>query len=305
MTIFNNISETAGNTPLVKLSNISESLAADIFAKLEFFNPTLSIKDRAALSMLDKAYRDGIIDKGATLIEASSGNTGIALASISAQWGYKLILVMPESMSIERRYLLELLGAELILTSSKDGMEGAFKKAKELSLEIDGAFFLNQFSNPANPEAHYKGTAKEILEDLKDIDILVAGVGTGGTITGIGEYLKDKLKDIEIVAVEPKNSAVLSGASAGKHNIEGIGAGFIPDILNMNLIDEIIKVSDSDAYLMVAKAAKREGILIGPSSGAALWAALEIAKRDQNRDKNIVVIFPDGIERYISKLNKD
>ncbi|MDP8216233.1 MAG: cysteine synthase A [Candidatus Kaelpia imicola] len=306
MAVFNNISETVGGTPLLRLSNISNGLDLEIVAKLEYRNPTLSIKDRAALSMIDRAREEGLIDRDTTIVEASSGNTGIALASIAAWCGYKLILVMPENMSDERKYLLELLGAELVLTLSEEGIRGAIRKAEDISSEIENSFFINQFKNAANPEAHYKNTAEEILKDLDSkLDILVAGVGTGGTITGIGECLKERVKDIKIIAVEPESSAVLSGTSPGAHSIEGIGAGFIPDILKRELIDEIIKVSDGDAFLMVAELAKREGVLAGPSSGAALAAALEVAKRESSKGKRIVVIFPDSIERYISEFKRE
>ena len=304
MKIANNITDLIGNTPLVRINKIVKDYQGDIIAKLEYFNPSFSIKDRIALAMIEDAEREGLIDKDTVIVEATSGNTGIGLALVAAQRGYRLILTMPENMSTERRLLLSFLGADLVLTSAQLGMEGAVNKAEELLKDMENSFMPRQFSNPANPEIHRNTTAEEIWCDTDGkVDIIVSGVGTGGTITGIAESLKAKKDTIKIVAVEPKNSAVLSGQSPGTHKIQGIGAGFIPQVLKIGLIDRIIAVDDSDAINMAKYLAEREGILAGISSGAAMKAAIEVAK--ENRDKMIVVIFPDSAQRYISGWDLD
>ncbi|MFH1856064.1 MAG: cysteine synthase A [Candidatus Omnitrophota bacterium] len=296
-----NITELIGNTPLVKLNKIAVDSNALIYAKLESFNPLASIKDRVGLAMIEAAEKEGSIKKDTVIIEATSGNTGIALAFVCAAKGYRLILTMPETMSTERRKLLRSLGAELVLTSGNEGMMGAINKAKELRSTTPNSIILEQFKNKANPQVHRLTTAEEIWRDTEGkIDILVAGVGTGGTITGVGEVIKERKPQAKVIAVEPANSAVLSGGKAGLHKIEGIGAGFIPEVLNLKIIDEIIKVRDEDAVLTTQKLAKEEGILAGVSSGAALWAAIEIGRREENKNKLIVVILPDTGERYLS-----
>lgn len=299
---FRDIFSLVGNTPLVKLSRISKGLPARILAKLEFFNPGGSVKDRIALSMINAAEEKGEINSAKiTIIEPTSGNTGIGLGWVCAQRGYKLVIVMPENMSQERRRLLDLLGAEIILTKADLGMKGAIDKANEILKNTPDAFMPGQFNNPANPYVHKITTAKEIWEDTEGkVDIVVAGVGTGGTITGIAEAIKPKKKDFKAIAVEPVNSDVLSGGKAGPHKIEGIGSGFIPENFNTDLVDEIIKVSDSEADSYTKMIAEKEGLLAGISSGAALFAAEKVAKRQENKEKLIVVIFPDGSERYIS-----
>lgn len=299
--IFNDITQTVGNTPLVRLNRITEGLKATILVKLESFNPLSSVKDRIGVAMIEDAEKKGVLKNNSTIIEPTSGNTGIALAFVAAQRGYRLILTMPDTMSIERRQLLSIFGAELVLTPGAEGMRGAVKKAEELVKTIPNAVILQQFSNPANPEIHRKTTAAEIWRDTDGkVDILISGVGTGGTITGVAEVIKKKNKNFKAIAVEPETSPVLSGGAAGPHKIQGIGAGFIPEVLNRKIVDEVIKVKDEDAGKLARKLAKLEGILVGISSGAALWAGLEVAKRKENEGKVIVVVLPDTGERYLS-----
>ncbi len=298
--IAKDVLELIGQTPIVKLNRILEQDSAEVFAKLENFNPGGSVKDRICLAMIEDAERKGFLNPGSTIIEPTSGNTGIGLAMVSAVKGYRCILTMPETMSLERIYILKSYGAEIILTSGIEGMQGAIKKAEELLRKIPNSFMPQQFKNPANPEIHRKTTAKEILEATKeDLDAFVAGVGTGGTITGVGEILKKKNPNIKIVAVEPKDSAVLSGKPPGPHKIQGIGAGFIPDVLNRKIIDEIICVSDNDAFRTAQRLAKEEGLFVGISAGAAAFAALKVAKA-LGKGKVVVVVFPDTGERYFS-----
>jgi cysteine synthase A len=298
--IFADITKTIGNTPLVKLNKINGT-NANILAKLESFNPLSSVKDRLGIALVEDAEKRGILKKDSVIIEPTSGNTGIALAFIAAARGYKLILTMPETMSIERRQLLKILGAELVLTEGPKGMSGAVAKADELSKSTLNAIVLGQFDNPANPEIHRKTTAEEIWNDTDGtVDIVVAGVGTGGTITGVGEGLKSHKSGVKIIAVEPKDSPVLSGGKPGPHKIQGIGAGFIPKVFKKEVVDEIVQVSNEDAGNAARQISKTDGILVGISSGAALWAALEVAKRPENTGKNIVVILPDTGERYLS-----
>lgn len=297
------VGDKIGNTPLIELKNIESlySLDAHIFAKAESFNPTGSAKDRAAKYMVDDAEKRGIISKGATIIEPTSGNTGIGLAAYAVPKGYRVIIVMPDTMSEERRILMKAYGAELILTDGKLGMSGSIAEAERLSKEIEGSFILGQFTNPANALAHYETTGPEIWRDSNgNVDIFVAGVGTGGTLTGIGKYLKEKNPNIKIVAVEPENSAVLSGRKAGPHGIQGIGGGFIPKVLDVSLIDEIITVTDEQAYSAGRLLGSKEGLLSGISSGAALHAGILLAQREENKGKNIVIILPDTGSRYLS-----
>ncbi len=299
------LTDLIGNTPLLELGNYGrehEALAT-ILAKLEYFNPGGSVKDRIGFSMIEDAEKQGLLNKESIIIEPTSGNTGIALAFIAAAKGYRLILTMPETMSIERRNLLKALGAELVLTPGPEGMSGAIRKAEALNAEYPNSFVPQQFKNPANPEIHRKTTAEEIWNDTDgNVDIFVSGVGTGGTITGVGEVLKGRNPNVKIVAVEPFDSQVLAGGKPGPHKIQGIGAGFVPDILNTSVIDEIIPVKNEDALRTGRKLAKTEGLIVGISSGAAVFAALQLAQREENRGKNIVVILPDTGERYLSTL---
>lgn len=299
--IFSDITKTIGNTPLIKLNRISKGLEAEVLVKLESFNPLSSVKDRIGVAMIEDAEKRGVLKKNTTIIEPTSGNTGVALAFVAAAKGYKLILTMPDTMSIERRQLLAIFGAQLVLTPGIEGMKGAIKKAEELVKEIPNAIILQQFNNPANPEIHRKTTAEEIWADTDGkVDILVSGVGTGGTITGIAEVIKKRKPGFKAIAVEPDASPVLSGGAAGPHKIQGIGAGFIPRVLNRDIIDEVIRVTNDDAGSTARKLARLEGILVGISSGAALWAALQVAKRKENKGRIIVVILPDTGERYLT-----
>jgi cysteine synthase A len=299
-TIFENIVAAVGNTPLVKINKLG-SAQTTILAKLESYNPCGSVKDRIALSMIKTAEEKGLIKADTVIVEPTSGNTGIGLAFICAAKGYKLILTMPESMSIERRKLLRLFGAEIVLTPAERGMVGAVEKAEELLAQNPNAYIPQQFNNPANPQIHRETTAKEILTDSGgNVDILVSGVGTGGTLTGCGEVLKKHNKELKVVAVEPKDSPVLSGGKPGPHKIQGIGAGFIPEVLNVDIIDEIIQVANNDAMATAQQLAAKEGILAGISSGAAMWAAIQLSQRPENKGKTIAVILPDTGERYIS-----
>ncbi|WP_166083044.1 cysteine synthase A [Erysipelothrix anatis] len=303
MKIYKNIRELIGNTPLIALENISktEGAVADVYAKVEYFNPSGSVKDRAALGMLTKAFEEGAIDKDTVIIEPTSGNTGIGLASIGASLGMKVILTMPETMSVERRNLLKAYGAEVVLTEGPLGMKGAIAKAEELKGSYDNAFIPSQFENYSNAEMHYKTTGPEIFNDTDGtVDILVAGIGTGGTITGTGKFLKEKNADIQVVAVEPASSAVLSGESPSPHKIQGIGAGFVPGILDTKIYDSISKVSDDEAIAMGRRLAREEGLLVGVSSGAAVSAAMKLAILPENKGKTIVVVLPDTGERYLS-----
>ena len=301
MNIYKDITETVGNTPLVMLNRSASKEGGTVLVKLEFFNPTSSVKDRIAISMINAAEQSGCLKKGGTIVEPTSGNTGFGLAMVAAAKGYKLIITMPETMSLERRAVIEHLGAEIYLTSGEKGMAGAVEKAEKILADTPNAFMPQQFNNVANPEAHYKTTAREIWDDTDgDIDIFVAGVGTGGTLTGCGKFLKEKDKNIKVIAVEPATSAVISGNPPGRHGIQGIGAGFIPEVLSTGLIDEIVKVKDNDAIEIAKKVAKQEGIFCGISSGANVYAAIKIAERPENRDKTIVTVICDTGERYLT-----
>lgn len=303
MAIYKSALELIGNTPLVEFSNYEakHALKAKIVAKLEYFNPAGSVKDRIAKAMIEDAEASGKLKKGATIIEPTSGNTGIGLASVAAAKGYKLILTMPETMSVERRNLIKAYGAEVVLTEGAKGMKGAIAKAEELAKEIPGSFIPGQFVNPANPKAHFATTGPEIWQDTEGkVDIFVAGVGTGGTVSGVGEYLKSKNPAVKVVAVEPATSPVLSKGVAGAHKIQGIGAGFVPDTLNTKIYDEIIPVENDAAFATGKEVGRTEGVLVGISSGAALWAATELAKRPENAGKTIVVLLPDTGDRYLS-----
>ena len=301
--IYTSADQLIGKTPLLELTHIEKKfgLKAKVLAKLEYFNPAGSVKDRVAKAMIDDAEEKGLLKEGSVIIEPTSGNTGIGLASVAAARGYRIIIVMPETMSVERRQLMKAFGAELVLTEGAKGMKGAIAKADELAKEIPNSFVPGQFVNPANPKAHYLTTGPEIVADTDGaVDYFVAGVGTGGTITGVGKYLKEKVPGVKIVAVEPATSAVLSTGVAGAHKIQGIGAGFVPDVLDTKVYDEIIPVANEDAFSVGKLIGKTEGVLVGISSGAAVWAAIELAKRPENEGKNIVVLLPDTGDRYLS-----
>ena len=301
--IYTSADQLIGHTPLLELTHIEKAhdLKAKIVAKLEYFNPAGSVKDRIAKAMIDDAEAKGLLKAGSVIIEPTSGNTGIGLASVAAARGYRIIIVMPETMSVERRQLMKAYGAELVLTEGAKGMKGAIAKADELAKEIPNSFVAGQFVNPANPKAHYETTGPEIWQDTDGkVDFFVAGVGTGGTITGVGKFLKEKNPAVKVVAVEPRTSAVLSTGIAGSHKIQGIGAGFVPDVLDTKIYDEIIPVDNDDAFAVGKEIGHREGVLVGISSGAALWAAIELAKRPENAGKTVVVLLPDTGDRYLS-----
>ena len=301
--IFTSADQLIGHTPLMELTNIEKKhgLKAKLLAKLEYFNPAGSVKDRIAKAMIDDAETKGLLKPGSVIIEPTSGNTGIGLASVAAARGYRIIIVMPETMSVERRHIMKAYGAELVLTEGAKGMKGAIAKAEELSKEIPNSFIPGQFVNPANPKAHFETTGPEIFDDTDGkVDIFVAGVGTGGTVTGVGQYLKSRNPSVKVVAVEPKSSAVLSTGVAGPHKIQGIGAGFVPDVLDTKVYDEIIPVTNEDAFAAGKEIGRSEGVLVGISSGAALWAGVDLAKRPENAGKTIVVLLPDTGDRYLS-----
>ena len=301
--IFTSADQLIGHTPLMELTNIEKKhgLKAKLLAKLEYFNPAGSVKDRIAKAMIDDAETKGLLKPGSVIIEPTSGNTGIGLVSVAAARGYRIIIVMPETMSVERRQIMKAYGAELVLTEGAKGMKGAIAKAEELSREIPNSFIPGQFVNPANPKAHFETTGPEIFDDTDGkVDIFVAGVGTGGTVTGVGQYLKSRNPSVKVVAVEPKSSAVLSTGVAGPHKIQGIGAGFVPDVLDTKVYDEIIPVTNEDAFAAGKEIGRSEGVLVGISSGAALWAGIDLAKRPENAGKTIVVLLPDTGDRYLS-----
>ena len=299
--IYGDITKTVGNTPLVRINRLSAGAGSTLLAKLEFFNPLSSVKDRIGVAMIDAAEKAGSLKKGTVIVEPTSGNTGIALAFVAAARGYRLILTMPETMSLERRQLLKVLGAELVLTEGAKGMKGAIEKAEELARDTPDSFIPQQFNNPANPDIHRRTTAEEVWADTDgEVDVFVSGVGTGGTITGVGEVLKTRKPSVKIIAVEPEDSPVLSGGKAGPHKIQGIGAGFVPRVYNPNVVDEIIKAPTLKAGETARRSAREEGILIGISGGAALWAALAVARRPESAGKTIVVVLPDTGERYLS-----
>ena len=301
--IYTSADQLIGKTPLLELTHIEKKygLKAKILAKLEYFNPAGSVKDRVARAMIDDAEAKGLLKEGSVIIEPTSGNTGIGLASVAAARGYRIIIVMPDTMSVERRQLMKAYGAELVLSEGAKGMKGAIAKADELAREITNSFIPGQFVNPANPKAHFETTGPEIYEDTDgEVDIFVAGVGTGGTITGVGQYLKSKKPEVKVVAVEPRSSAVLSTGVAGAHKIQGIGAGFVPDVLDTKIYDEIIPVENDDAFAAGREIGRSEGVLVGISSGAAVWAAVELARRPENEGKTIVVLLPDTGDRYLS-----
>lgn len=303
MALYNSVSQTIGNTPLVRIRNFekdNDSLS-NIYAKLEYFNPAGSVKDRIAKAIVDEAVESGKLKEGGTIIEPTSGNTGIGIASYAVAKGFRVIITMPESMSIERRNLMKAYGAKLVLTNASKGMSGAIEKAKELNEEIEGSVIAGQFENPVNPKTHYETTGPEIYKDLDGkVDIFIAGVGTGGTISGTGKYLKEKNPNVQVIALEPETSPVLTSGKGGAHKIQGIGAGFIPDTLDTQIYDEVITVSNEAAFEYGAKFPSQEGALVGISSGAALWAAAEVSKRPENKGKNIVVLLPDSGDRYLS-----
>lgn len=303
MGVYTSVDQLIGSTPMLELTNIekAEGLQAKLFAKLEYFNPAGSVKDRVAKEIIDDAENEGRLKPGGTIIEPTSGNTGIGLAAIAAARGYRTIIIMPDTMSVERQLLMKAYGADLVLTPGAQGMAGAIAKAEEIQAQTPGSIIAGQFVNPANPRAHFRTTGPEIWEELQgQVDFLVAGVGTGGTLTGIGEYLKYKNEDVQVIAVEPSDSPLLSGGEAGPHPLQGIGANFVPEVLNRQIIDEIITVSGPDAYAAANQLGHREGVLVGITAGAALWAGLQLAKRPENEGKNIVTILPDTGERYLS-----
>ena len=303
MAVYNSIEQLIGNTPMLKLDKIKAKygLKADIYAKLEYLNPAGSVKDRVGRAMLDDAEKRGVLKKNSVIIEPTSGNTGIGIAAVAAARGYKAIIVMPETMSEERKKLMRAFGAELVLTDGSKGMSGAIEKAEELKTQIPDSLVAGQFVNPANWQAHFNTTGPEIYEDLKgEVDVFVSGIGTGGTVTGTGKFLKSKIENIKIIGVEPASSPVLSGGEKGAHGIQGIGAGFVPEVLDVCILDEVITVTDDDAFKIARENGKTEGFLMGISSGAALWAAIEVAKKEENKGKKIVVILPDSGSRYLS-----